>query len=299
MPNASPPTALHEGAAGDARLHELMAELELLTESLQGDARAFWARRLGTCAAALAGQTAEEAVMPVAQLEFGAVAAGADVEEGEVGAEEGEQDEAGAVEGEHDEAWYDDDGLWPGVQFRTIFDQYHVAPTDAHDGHDANGEHVGAQRDARLGAGRRQDSIGLGEHGTDIYCDHCDVGCAPNTCMAVVMLQALGVADTIARHQRLVAKTESMGTPDAEARASARFECYKAVIAWQFSDPLGAGQRRRLPECVTCKVRCLFRNPVCTPAACDFGAECERRGHYTGFRTAEESRTLREAESLV
>ena len=54
MPNASPPTVLHEGAAGEARLHELMAELDLLTETLQGDARAFWARRLGTSAAALA-----------------------------------------------------------------------------------------------------------------------------------------------------------------------------------------------------------------------------------------------------
>ena len=101
------------------------------------------------------------------------------------------------------------------------------------------------------------------------------------------------------QHQRLGANKESTGTPDAEARASARFECYKAVIAWQFSDPLGAGQRRRLPGCVTCKVRRLFPNPVCTHAACDFGAECECGGHYTGFRTAEESRALREAESLV
>eukprot|EP00966_Prymnesium_polylepis_P261501 6040229-Prymnesium_polylepis.1 len=37
----------------------------------------------------------------------------------------------------------------------------------------------------------------------------------------------------------------------------------------------------------------MFPNPICGPG-CDFGVECERRGHYVGFRTVAESRAIRE-----
>ena len=41
------------------------------------------------------------------------------------------------------------------------------------------------------------------------------------------------------------------------------------------------------------RVRCLFPNPRCGEGCADLEA-CERAGHYTGFRTAEESRAVRE-----
>ena len=70
---------------------------------------------------------------------------------------------------------------------------------------------------------------------------------------------------------------------------------YKAVVHWQFSSPLGAGNRVRLPACVVRAIRRRFPNPVCC-AECDFWSECERLGHYTGFRTAEESRAYRDGQ---
>ena len=59
------------------------------------------------------------------------------------------------------------------------------------------------------------------------------------------------------------------------------------------SSPLGAGKRVRLPKCLVSAVRRKFPNPVCG-TGCDYWAQCERKGHYTGFRTAEESRAVRE-----
>mmetsp|Transcript_16925 Transcript_16925/g.34193 ORF Transcript_16925/g.34193 Transcript_16925/m.34193 type:complete len:85 (+) Transcript_16925:107-361(+) len=40
----------------------------------------------------------------------------------------------------------------------------------------------------------------------------------------------------------------------------------------------------------------LFPKPVCgtCDASCDYLDGCERSGHYTGFRTAAESRAIRE-----
>ena len=59
-------------------------------------------------------------------------------------------------------------------------------------------------------------------------------------------------------------------------------------------EPVGRGaQRVRLPECVTCAVRRRFPNPACGEG-CDYGKQCVGRGHYTGFRTAAESRAIRE-----
>ena len=77
----------------------------------------------------------------------------------------------------------------------------------------------------------------------------------------------------------------------------ARHALYKAVVAWQWANPLGAENRVRLPTCVLHRVRRLFPNPCCVVGgddSCDFLVKCERAGHYTGFRTAEESRAVRE-----
>ena len=74
-----------------------------------------------------------------------------------------------------------------------------------------------------------------------------------------------------------------------------RATLYRAVVAWLWSNPLGAEQRVRLPPCVVQRVRREFPNPACSAAeGCDYGPACERRGHYTGFRTADESRARRE-----
>ena len=69
---------------------------------------------------------------------------------------------------------------------------------------------------------------------------------------------------------------------------------YRGVVAWQWANPLGAEQRVRLPACVVKRTRRLFPNPICCEGKCDFYARCEKEGHYTGFRTAEESRAIRE-----
>jgi hypothetical protein len=37
---------------------------------------------------------------------------------------------------------------------------------------------------------------------------------------------------------------------------------------------------------------------VCDPHTCDYWVECERAGHYTGFRTADESRAVREGKYI-
>ena len=68
---------------------------------------------------------------------------------------------------------------------------------------------------------------------------------------------------------------------------------YKGLIAWQWSNTLGAGNRVCLPPCWERKVRKLFPNPVCGEG-CDYSTECVRKGHYTGFRTAEVSCAIRE-----
>jgi hypothetical protein len=107
------------------------------------------------------------------------------------------------------------------------------------------------------------------------------------------MLQQRRVARVVEKHTRL---RTSKPRCDPDGR-EARHACYKAVIAWQFASPLGAGNRVRLPVCVVAAIRKLFPNPVCYPppaGKCDYGTECERRGHYTGFRTADESRAIRE-----
>ena len=107
------------------------------------------------------------------------------------------------------------------------------------------------------------------------------------------MLQQRRIAALIADHQRLRARKPG---EDPDGR-KARYALYRAVVGWQFADPLGAENRVRLPACVLYRNRRLFPNPCCGEACdppCDYQSGCESRGHYTGFRTAAESRAVRE-----
>ena len=147
----------------------------------------------------------------------------------------------------------------------------------------------GGARDARLGV-HGGDSLGLAAHGRRMYCDWHDLhGGSAHACMAVDMLQQSRMAALVEKHQRL---WQRRPRDDPDGR-QARHACYKGVVAWQWANPLGAEQRVRLPPCVLYRVRKLFPNPRCGEG-CDYLDVCERKGHYTGFRTAEESRAARE-----
>ena len=143
-------------------------------------------------------------------------------------------------------------------------------------------------RETRLVPGA--DPLGLARHGRKSYCDYHDLGggsaCA---CMAVDMLQQRRIAAIIEKHRH---RRQKKPHEDPDGR-EARHALYKAVVAWQWANPLGAENRVRLPCCVMYRVRKLFPNPICG-GDCDYLEGCERAGHYTGFRTAEESRAVRE-----
>jgi hypothetical protein len=166
----------------------------------------------------------------------------------------------------------------------------------------------------RRGRGDRSD-LGLGANGRVMYCDYHDHRCEDaGACMAVDMLQQRDVAALVERHRK-VRRDKPRDDPDGRR---ARHALYKAVVAWQWANPLGAENRVRLPVYVCCimcavgsrtraavwtvvlpvcvlhRVRRLFPNPCCRVDGCDFLVQCERARHYTGFRTAEESRAIRE-----
>ena len=151
-----------------------------------------------------------------------------------------------------------------------------------------------------LACGRR-DPLGLDKTSRELSCDYHDKRCGDvDGCMASDFLQQRKVVKLIARlHRAYERKPREYG----DGR-EARHACYKAVIQWQFCDPLGAEQRVRLPVCLECRIRREFPNPCCGVGGlpnggnCDYGDKCKRAGHYTGFRTAKESRRLREGEYL-
>ena len=145
------------------------------------------------------------------------------------------------------------------------------------------------QERARSGWRGAHDSIGLAEYGRCVYCDVCDLGMSNGACMADFMVEERRLASVVAKHSRRRAR-KPQGDPDGR---EARHALYKAVIYWQFCSELGAGNRVRLPKCVVRAIRRLFPNPLCGPA-CDLWVACEQCGHYTGFRTAEESKAHRE-----
>ena len=133
------------------------------------------------------------------------------------------------------------------------------------------------------------DSIGLAEFGRCVYCDVCDLNMSNGACMAGYVLEERRVASVVTKHTKMHAR-KPWGDLD---RREARHALYKAVIFWQFCSDLGAGNRVRLPKCVVLAIRGLFPSPLCG-RECDLWVACEGRRHYTGFRTAEESRAHRE-----
>lgn len=167
---------------------------------------------------------------------------------------------------------------------------FDIAMNSAADG--AIGMHDPTTRERR-GQSERDD-LGLGANGRVMYCDFHDHRCGDaNACMAVDMLQQRDIAALVERHRKV---RRDKPRDDLDGR-KARHALYKAVVAWQWANPLGAENRVRLPTCVLHRVRRLFPNPCCVVGgddSCDFLVKCERAGHYTGFRTAEESRAVRE-----
>ena len=148
-------------------------------------------------------------------------------------------------------------------------------------------------REPRMGSWARDD-VGLAQDGRRMYCDYHDLrGTCPHACMAADMLQQSRIAALVQKHQRLRARRPQKDPDGREAR----HELYKAVIAWQWANPLGAENRVRLPRCVEHCVRRLFPNPICGEG-CDYSEACEQCGHYTGFRTTAQSRAVREGAFL-
>jgi hypothetical protein len=133
-------------------------------------------------------------------------------------------------------------------------------------------------------------------HDRAIYCDTCDLGYQGSVwhCEAEQMLQHKSVSDVVEAHEKSL--TTDKGKREDPDRRQARYAMYRGIVQWKWADPLGAGNRVRLPKCMNIKVRRLFANPCCDErgGGCDMWLGCEQRGHYTGFRTAEESRAIRE-----
>ena len=130
--------------------------------------------------------------------------------------------------------------------------------------------------------------MGLNRHGRHAYCEHCDLGHSdPATCFAARMMEETDIQDVISYWEGVY---RSGCNPDAD-QSEARYKLYRAVVRWLWANPLGAENRVQLPACVVKKIRQLFPNPKCT-TSCDFLSECERLGHYVGFRTIEQSRAI-------
>ena len=183
-----------------------------------------------------------------------------------------------------------------------------VVSDDGSGSEDEAGEAV--SRRAGSGAGRpsRRKSLGIAES-RHTYCMRCNTDlnppefalddplsdCAP-VCMADDAMQQNRIRDIAAkRHLRINTRRARRKPDDDPDRRGARYAMYRGVVGWLWANPLGAEQRVRLPTCVVKRVRREFPNPACKESeGCDFGDACERKGHYTGFRTADESRARRE-----
>ena len=126
----------------------------------------------------------------------------------------------------------------------------------------------------RRGRSERND-LGLSANGRVMYCDFHDHRCGvAHACMAVDMLQQRSIYELVEKHRKL-RREKPRDDPDGRR---ARHALYKAVIAWQWANPLGAENRVRLPTCVLHRVRRLFPNPRCCVGTCDVLVECERAG---------------------
>ena len=169
-------------------------------------------------------------------------------------------------------------------------------------GSSARGSEQDKPKRRRGGKGRRG-GRGFGQgndlaHGRCMVCDVCDLGSGgPQwACTAADMLQQTSMQKIREKHEaKLKTAKGRAGDPD---RREARYAMYRGVVRWRWADPLGAENRVRLPMCVMQRIRRIFPNPKCG-AGCDYGIACEKKGHYVGFRTAEESRAVREGRSEV
>lgn len=166
------------------------------------------------------------------------------------------------------------------------------------DGSSGDGDDDGDDDELEQLVTREEKSEDLGfDPGLSLVCDPCDlaeeggVGCS---CMAVDMLHVSDIKDVIRKWKKKMEKPGALR--EFPERRAPRYHLYRAVIKWKFADPLGAGNRVCIPECVKRSVRKLFPSPCCG-AGCDYGSACEAKGHYIGHLTVAESR-VRNGESL-
>jgi hypothetical protein len=151
----------------------------------------------------------------------------------------------------------------------------------------------------RLRASARQRSQALPTlRSNELTCRPCRDGgeIADGDCEAAQMMEQDDIQDVVNTDMPMIEGLE--GEAVETARRSARHAMYKRYIGWKFADPLGAGKRKRIPDCCVWQIRCLFPDPRCGPE-CDLLSECERCGHYTGFRTSAESKAARDGVTLI
>ena len=137
-----------------------------------------------------------------------------------------------------------------------------------------------------------------------LQCRSCRAGgeIAEGACEAAKMTDpdnpaTVDIRDVITTDMPVVEACESDSEREMACR-SARYALYRRFIAWKFEEPTGAGKRKRLPDCCVWQIRFLFPDPRCDES-CDMLRECERKGHYVGFRSAAESRANRDGVTLI
>ena len=292
-------------------LWHLVGQIRDLAPELPSSTLSIAATRLNELAFPRASQDSEpdESAWPLApeRLSFptdGTAGSGRGADEADARSEcsEGSQpsrDPPLATVGSPDDEWHPEWDAWPGDAMQDLDDRPYVGwtphvdlgfPTAASYHDPADDDETGHGRRFDRGGGR--DSLGLAANARCMSCDYHDLhGGNPHACMAADVLQQPRISRLVEKLQR---RHQQRPREDRD-RGEARHTLYKAIIAWQWASPLGAENRVRLPVCVEVRVRRLFPNPCCCAAdGCDFSRRCEQLGHYTGFRTAAESRALRD-----
>ena len=126
--------------------------------------------------------------------------------------------------------------------------------------------------------------------GRHVYCDFCDCNTGDaSSCMGRLMFQQSNIEVGIAEW-KFIHSHHPERDPD---NKQARYALYRAVVGWLWANPLGSENRVKLPACVEIGICKTFPNPVCNPETCDYSRMCEQNGHYTGFRSASQSRRIR------
>ena len=137
-----------------------------------------------------------------------------------------------------------------------------------------------------------------------LQCRSCRAGgeIAEGACEAAKMTdpdnpETVDIREVITTDMPIVEACDSDSEREVACR-SARYALYRRFIAWKFEEPTGAGKRKRLPDCCVWQIRFMFPDPRCDES-CDLLRECERKGHYVGFRSAAESRADRDGVTLI